>query len=200
MKAINITKLLLLSVCAIVFASCDNDTLILDVPLKNDVNVKFDAKVLPNQSQARPLAAVLSDQEVLSQFSGSIVLNRNDEAFKEITPHLNNLSSIDVGNALLVIQDPELRSYYAEDVEITAKSADSEEISFLIKQRYQFGNTFNDAEFTSFLLKVVLQLMFTNDTVTLNISGKTNALEGDNLGIHLTLQQVVLKVKTLQKK
>ena len=189
-----------MSVCAIVFASCDNDTLILDVPLKNDVNIKLDANVLPSQSQARPLAIVLLDQEVLSQFSGSIVLNRSDEAFKEITPHLNNLSSIDVGNALLVIQDPELRNYYAKDVEITAKGANSEEISFLIKQRYQFGSTFNNAEFTSFLLKVVLQLMFTDDTVTLSISGKTNAFEGDNLGIHLTLQEVVLKVKTLPKK
>jgi hypothetical protein len=70
----------------------------------------------------------------------------------------------------------------------------------LIKQRYQFGSTFNNAEFTSFLLKVVLQLMFIDDTVTLSVSGKTNALEGDNLGVHLTLQKIVLKVKTLQRK
>ena len=198
MKTFNITKLILLAACAVVFASCDDDTFIVDIPLSDPVNINFDASVL---STASPASFTVFANDDLNMFSGYIVLNRNDEAFREIIPHLSNLSSIDINKALLTITEEDAGLYYAEDVIITAQ-ADGFTATCGIPS-YQFGEAFNsnqNAEFKEFLNKVIFQLIFVGGDIKLSVDGKTNAIDGDKLNVHLQLADVVLKVKTLQKK
>jgi len=197
MKAINITKLLLLSVLAVVFASCNNDDVLMDVKLKDPVNIKFDADVF---STASPLAFTVLSGE--NQFSGSTVLNREDAAFREIKPHLTNLSSININEALLTITEKVAGlDYSAEDIVITATAGGFSTTVGI--PSYQFGDTFSskqNAEFGEFLNRVLLQLMFVGGDVELSIEGKTNAIDGDKLNVHFQLADVLLKVKTLKKK
>ena len=179
MKKITIISVLLASVLA--FYSCENFNPPIEIPLSSVV-IELDDIEVANDAKGE-----LNSFSTTQNVSYSTIVGLTEEALNS----MSRIESIDVNSLFITITSNDEMGTVVEDFVIKVDQLPD----FTIDQ-YLLGTSYTVPNIGTYASQLLMKIL-SNESVDINLSGKTDVTSGENLKVTITLNDVILVAKVL---
>jgi hypothetical protein len=188
MRKINVLTyalaVLALSACNVIE---DIATIKIDVP---DFTIDIPAIVAPPEPEPDDEEGSTQTENELTSFSGSYTLSITELQFDELYDYKNLITDIKIERDTLTITQDDLAAGIFKNISLKATDVN---VNDCYISGYTFGKPYSSSGLTNFLKSTMFWLR--NDSVTISISGETNAPPGP-LTVTITVEGMQVWVKT----
>jgi len=144
---------------------------------------------IPANVEGISRAGGLTRADGLNPFSGSYTLSISESQFGDLNKYKNVITDVKIDAVTVTITQSGLTDGIAQNVKLEATGVND----FIIAS-YTFGQAYTNPGLITFVKNTILQLK--NDSVTIHISGVTNANSGP-LTVTISVEGVQLWAKTI---
>lgn len=176
-------QLVIALVCVLGFAGCDkiNESIEISLP---SVTIELEDVLVEDGSQK----SVLNPFNVTQTLSYSSIVGLSEEAEK----YKSNIETVKADSAAIIITATDSLGTVVEEFVLKVSG-----LSDFSVPRYNLDTPYATDDLKTYLTQLIMKLLL-NDSIDLNLSGKTDVSSGENLKIKILLEDVTLIAKILK--
>jgi len=176
-------QLVVALVCLLAFSSCDKINETIKIPLES-ITIELDNILVEDSSSQK---SAFNYFNVMQTIDSSFIKGLSEEAVK----YQSHIESIEADSACIIITTTDLSGTVVEEFLLKADGLSDFGISeYLLGMSYMNGV---EAYITQFMLKLLK-----DNSIDINISGKTDVQSGEKLQVKITLTNLTLIAKVLK--